>query len=372
MAVSCQTVISLVEKYAPKRLALEQDNIGLQLGQPAQQVEKLFLSLDLKSEVLNEAVAFNADMLVVHHTPFFKPLKHLRSDLPTGKLISEIIRNDMALYTAHTNLDAAWGGVSDILAQKLNLQDVRTLSDSRQQKLYKLVVFIPREYTQRVHEAICSAGAGWIGNYSDCSFRLDGMGTFRPLAGAQPFIGHEGELEQVGETRLETIVPDEKISGVIKAMLHAHPYEEVAYDLYPLANEGKTAGLGRIGRLPHALTLAEFIAVVKEKLAVSSLRYCGDIHKQIEKVAVCGGSGAAYIAQAAFFGAHVFLTADVKYHEAQDALAANLALVDAGHFATEQPVISVLADFLHAELVEKGVEVAVSQSCTDPFCFDKG
>ena len=287
MAVSCQTVISLVEKFAPKRLACEWDNIGLQIGHPACQVERVFLSLDLNDEVLEEAVANRADMLIVHHTPFFKPLKNLRSDLPGGKLITEIIRNNMVLYTAHTNLDATWGGVSDVLARMLNLQDIRTLSDS------------------------------W------------------------------------------PIVPVEKLVGV-------------AYDVYPLINEGKIAGLGRVGRLSNATTLAEFIAVVKEKLAVCALRYCGDLNKPVEKVAVCGGSGADFIAQAVFAGADVFLTADVKYHEAQEALAANLALVDAGHFATEQPIIPVLADFLRTELGEKEVEIAVSIISTDPFCFDKG
>jgi len=372
MAVSCQAVISIVEKYAPKRLAYEWDNVGLQIGHPAQRVARVFLSLDLNEEVLAEAEAFEADMLIVHHTPFFKPPKQLRYDLPNGRLIAGIIRKGMSLYAAHTNLDAVRGGVSDILANRLGLGEVKVLSEDWRRKLYKLVVYVPQDYTEKVHEAVSKAGAGWIGAYSDCSFRLEGTGTFRPLEGTEPFIGSQGRLEKVAETRFETIVPEEKVSAVLKAMQKAHPYEEVAYDLYLLENEGETAGLGRIGRLPAPLTLAQLIATVQERLPVSSLRYCGDRERIVEKVAVCGGSGASYISKAAFAGADVFITADVKYHEAQEALAANLAVIDAGHFATEQPVLGALADFLRAGLSDQDVQVAVSAICTDPFRCDKG
>lgn len=370
MPVSCQLIISILERIAPRQLAEEWDSgIGLQIGDPAQKVKRVFLSLDLDNRVLHEARAFKADMLVVHHTPFFKPLKNLRTDLPNGKLIAEIVKGGIALYTLHTNLDAVSGGVNDILAAKLNLQDVSILSPGQKQKLYKLVVYIPHEYCDQVRTAISKAGAGWIGNYSDCTFQVNGVGTFKPQKGTNPFIGSQGRLESVEEIRLETIVPEEKLSSVVKAMIKAHPYEEVAYDLYLLANEAKFAGLGRIGRLSEPVSLGKFILQVQEALGIDRLRYCGEKERKIEKVAVCGGSGMSYWHEAFFAGAHVFVTSDIKYHEAQDALANNLALIDAGHFATEQPVMPLLAELLKKELQKKDVEIAVSQISTDPFSY---
>lgn len=369
MAVSCQTIINLIEKYAPKKRAEEWDNIGLQVGSPAQSVSCVFLSLDLNEAILEEAWQAGADMLIVHHTPFFKPLRNLRTDLPQGRLIQKIVQKGLALYTAHTNLDAAVGGVNDVLAQKLGLQKIELLMESWQEKLYKLVVFVPVEFTEKVSQAISEAGAGWLGNYAHCTFRTTGIGTFLPLAGANPFLGVEGRLEKVEETRIETIIPEARVNRVIKAMLKAHPYEEVAYDLYLLAKEGETAGMGRIGYLPQPLNLQEFITLVKERLNLSMVRYCGDLGKKVEKVALCGGSGASYLARAAFLGTDVYLTADVKYHEAQEAEAQGLALVDAGHFGTEQPVIAAMAEYLKEELPKEKVWVVTSQLNSDPFCF---
>ena len=195
------------------------------------------------------------------------------------------------------------------------------------------------------------------------------IGTFLPLEGTQPFIGQKGKLEKVEEIKIETIVPESRLNHVIKAMLEVHPYEEVAYDLYPLVNEREKAGIGRIGYLSKVLSLKEFIALVKEKLFLSMVRYCGDLEKKIEKVALCGGSGAGYISRAAFLGADVYLTADLKYHEAQEALARDLALVDAGHFGTEWPVVETVAAYLRQELLKKDVKVVVSQINSNPFGF---
>lgn len=370
MVVHCQTIMSLLEEFAPKHLAEDGDNIGLQVGNPAQPVGTVFLCLDLNPETLEEALAVKADMVIVHHTPFFKSVKNIRTDLPGGRLISMLVQNNMALYAAHTNLDAVWGGVSDLLAQKLGLEDVTILSPVWRQKLYKLVVFIPAAHLEQVREAILKNGAGWIGNYSDCTFRVSGTGTFRPLEGTDPFIGQKGELESVAEIRLETIVPEKDAARVIKAMLKAHPYDEVAYDLYPLLNEGaKAAGLGRVGRLRQPQSFTRFIQQVKEKLEIPNLRYCGNPDREIEKVAVCGGSGMPLLSAAVFAGAQVYLTADIKYHEAQDAIAQGIALVDAGHYATERPIVDALAEFLRAELAQEKISILISQTRTDPFCY---
>lgn len=369
MAVRCGTIIRHIEGFAPKSLAEDWDNIGLQIGSPAQEVKSLYLTLDLDDKVLDDALEVGSDMIVVHHTPFFKPLKNLRSDQPVGRLISKIIQQGIALYTAHTNLDAAQAGVNDMLAHKLGLYDVALLSTSWQQKLYKLVVFVPSQYEEPLRESLSRAGAGWIGRYSDCTFQVQGLGTFRPLDGTNPFLGTQGELAKVEEIRMETIVPEERFSSVLKAMFKAHPYEEVAYDIYPLQNEGKRAGLGRVGYLEKPLELQDFLSMVKRVLGIDNLRYCGKSTEIVRKVALCGGSGAAYIHQAIFAGAQVYLTADIKYHEAQEALSHNLALVDAGHFATEYPIMEVLGRHLSEKLLREQLKITISAINTDPFRY---
>lgn len=367
MVIVCQNVINMIEEFAPPKMAAEWDKIGLQVGNPGQPVSKVFLSLDLNGEVLDEALTAGADMLVVHHTPFFKPLAQVRTDTPAGLLLSRIIKNDLILYTAHTNLDAAPQGVNTVLARLLNLREVQVLQPDWQEKLCKLVVFVPLGYTERVREALARCGAGWIGNYSDCTFQVQGTGTFRPLEGTNPFVGTVGELERAVENRLETIFPIEKREMILKALFEAHPYEEVAYDLYPLLNEGKHSGLGCVGTLSQPLTLAAFLELVKEKLQVPYLRYCGEPGKTIHKVALCGGSGGTLLSRAAASGAQVYLTGDVKHHEAQEALALGMAIADAGHYGTENPIIAMLADALTHKLANSGVKVMVSRVITDPF-----
>lgn len=369
MAVSCQSVINVLEKLAPPYQAEKWDRIGLQIGNPGQPVRRLFLSLDLDQQVLEEALHAQADMIVVHHTPFFKPLDRVRTDLPGGRLLAEIVRRGLILYAAHTNLDAAENGINDALAARLGLRQIEILGGGWKQKLYKIAVFVPASYVFQVQEALTSAGAGWIGQYSDCTFRVQGTGTFRPLEGTSPFIGSRGELSEVAEARLETIAPAEIVPEVIAAMKKAHPYEEVAYDIYPLLNEGKAAGLGRVGYLAENTTLLDFVQTVKTRLGVRNLRYCGEDNQQIVKVAVCGGAGASLLSRVISAQAQVFVTADIKYHQAQEALAHGLALIDAGHYATEQLIIPVLRQRLAAEFGGKGPEIIVSAINTDPFKY---
>lgn len=369
MSVRCQTVINLIEKLAPKYMAEAGDPIGLQIGEPDQNIHKILVSLDLDNAVLKEAEEWGADLIVLHHTPFFKPLQNIRTDLASGNLMARIIRNNMALYTAHTNLDSARGGVNDVLAQLLGLTKVSLLSTSWKQKLCKLAVFVPESHSDIVREALTSVGAGWLGNYSDCTFKVKGTGTFRPLDGTNPFIGQTGQLAEVQEVRVETIISEELLEQAVQVMLKVHPYEEVAYDVYPLANLGESTGLGRIGYLPEPMTLKEFLTLVKEKLELRTLRFCGNPATKVAKVAVCGGAGASLLSVAVSAGADVFLTGDVKYHEAQDALAQNMTIVDPGHFATEYPVIPVLAEYLRGLLGGEKVEVKAATINTDPFRY---
>ena len=287
-------------------------------------------------------------MIISHHPILFKAVNSIRTDLPQGQILASLIKANIAVYAAHTNLDIATGGVNDILASKLNLQDMQPLAISYTEKLCKLVVFVPNTHMEVVRKAISEAGAGHVGNYSHCTFSSNGIDSFLPLDGAQPFIGSNGVIEYVEETRLETIMPEKISRRVIKAMLKVHPYEEVAYDFYQLINSGHPLGLGRVGKLIASMPLNKFITQVKMALGIEYVSVAGPQDKIVKKVAVCGGSGAGFINKAAFAGADVYITGDVKYHDAQNALTAGIAVIDAGHFATEQPVLPFVAEYLTA------------------------
>jgi dinuclear metal center YbgI/SA1388 family protein len=346
MSVKCQVIMDAMEQLAPKYLAEKWDNIGLLLGSPAQGISKVLVTLDVTQAVVEQAVRDGVDLIITHHPILFTPVKNIRTDLPQGKMLASLLSANIAVYAAHTNLDSAVGGVNDILVGKFNLQEVKPLAVSYREKLYKLIVFVPKTHEEVVSRAIWEAGAGHTGDYSHCGFVAQGTGSFLPLGEAKPFIGQCGNFEQVEEIRFETIVPEKISRRVIRAMLKAHPYEEVAYDLYELINGGEEQGLGRVGKLVEPMPLKEFISRVKMTLGIEYVSVSGDQEKMIKKVAVCGGSGASLIQKAAFAGADVLVTGDVKYHDGQDALAAGIAVIDAGHFATEQPVVPYVTEYL--------------------------
>ncbi len=366
--VSCQTIINMIEKLAPKSLAFEWDNPGLMIGDFSKSANKIMATLTLDEAALDYAVQNGIDMIITHHPLFFKPVKSLRWDLPLGKLVRKAIKNDIVIYSAHTNLDVAFDGVNDILADVLELEQIRVLKKTREEEQKKLVVFVPEGYEESVRNAIGDAGAGFIGNYSHCSFNVCGEGMFKPHEGSNPFIGEVGRIQKVGETRIETIVPESLLKKVISAMLKVHPYEEVAYDIYPLSNEGKTYGIGRIGYLSSQMKLRDFCKVVKQKLNAKYVRTVGDLTKEVSKVALCGGAGGDLISSAAFSGADVIVTGDVKYHDALEAEAVGLAIIDAGHFYTENPIIYALADFIEEGLASLGEKAVVTVfGGRDPF-----
>jgi dinuclear metal center YbgI/SA1388 family protein len=335
-----------MEQLAPLRLAEKWDNIGLQIGSPDQDINRVVVALDATEATVEYAVAQGADLLIVHHPFIFQPLHSLRTDRPQGRILYALIKQEIGVYAAHTNLDIAAGGVNDVLAGMLNLEQVEPLTVSQSDRLVKLAVFVPETHSETVRQAITEAGAGHIGKYSHCTFQTAGTGTFLPLAGSNPFLGRPDTLEYAAECRLETIMPEKISKQVIDAMLGAHPYEEVAYDLYPLLNEGVDFGLGRMGKLPAPLRFAEFARMVKAILSAGHVRVCGDLNAEIVKVAVCGGSGSELISHAIAADADVLVTGDIKYHEAQQAVSGGLTLVDAGHFATERPVVQMIADYL--------------------------
>lgn len=359
MPVKCQTIIDAMEKLAPRYLAESWDNVGLLVGSPGQEITKLLIALDVTPELAARAGREGVDMIVAHHPLIFQPLKSIRIDQPLGAVLAGLLKHDIAVLAAHTNLDSAIGGVSDILAASLGLKDTRPLA-GHGEKLLKLVVFVPESHTEDVREAITRAGAGHIGNYSHCTFQTPGTGTFLPLEGTNPFIGQQGKLESVSEYRLETILPEAASRRVVGAMLRAHPYEEVAYDLYPLANKTVVAGLGRIGELSEPLSLSHIIGKVKTGLGLEHVRIAGDGSRLVKKIAVCGGAGGSLISAAAEAGADLFVTGDVKYHEAQEASQLGLTVIDAGHFATERPAMDAVAAYLSECSSRDGWDVAIS------------
>jgi len=364
MAVKVQTVMQIIEELAPKHLSEDWDNVGLIVGDARAELSGILVCLDLNLRVAAEAVERGANLIVTHHPPIFKALKRLDLSRPQGQLLAYLLSHNLNVYSAHTNLDSAPGGVSDVLAESLGLTNLKVLSPGSREQLYKLVVFVPQGYEEQIRQAMGTNGAGWIGNYSHCTFQTGGTGTFLPLAGTKPFLGRQGKLEYADEYRVETIVPQSRLKKVLAAVIKAHPYEEVAYDLYPLANEGKVSGLGRVGTLPEPQTLAEMAARVAGvlKLKEEALKIAGNPQQEIFKVAVCGGSGGNLVAQAAFCGAHLLVTGDVDYHQARDALDLNLAVIDAGHAATELPVVEKLVNYLTGALAEARQQLQVTKS----------
>ncbi|MCP8967153.1 Nif3-like dinuclear metal center hexameric protein [Ectobacillus ponti] len=363
-------LISLFEAMYPKHLAFENDPIGLQIGSLHKPVSHVLVTLDVNEEVVQEAIALGAGLIIAHHPPIYHPIKKLHTDTAYGRMIELCIKHDIAVYAAHTNVDIAEGGVNDLLADALGLQNTEVLLPTYEEKLKKLVVFVPVSHADAVREALGRSGAGHIGNYSHCSFTSAGTGSFLPLEGTDPYIGETGRLERVEEVRLETMIPASLQRSVVKAMLKAHPYEEAAYDIYPVENQGRVWGLGRIGRLPREMTLQEFAEHVKRTLDVKGVRVVGNLGDTVRKVAVVGGDGNKYVKQASFRGADVYVTGDVYYHVAQEAEALGLHMVDPGH-NVEKVMKAGVQRQLQQKAEEKKLKVTIHASAihTDPFTF---
>jgi dinuclear metal center YbgI/SA1388 family protein len=365
-----QDLVGLIHKlYAPE-LAEDWDNVGLQVGDPGRPLDRVMVALDPGLEAVEAARDAGAQALVTHHPLLFKPVKRLTPDDAVGKVLWTAVRDDVAIISAHTNLDCAVDGLNSWLAEKMGVEQAVPLQAVAGDYL-KLVVFVPVGHEETVADALFSAGGGQIGAYDQCSFRSSGEGTFRPGPGTQPYIGTVGQREKTEEVRLETIIPKRKLLRVLEKMQKAHPYEEVAYDLLPLQNQVPGAGLGRIGKLAQQTTLGEFAARVKESLGCDHLRLIGADQMPIRKVALCGGSGAFLLQTAHRQGADVLVTGDVKYHEARQAEELGIALIDAGHFATEQLMIEQVTQSLQAAArqLNWGVAFEAYTGEEDPFRF---
>lgn len=365
MSTKVGTITNIIENLAPLNYAYKWDNVGLQLGSKEDIVSKVLTTLEITEGVLDEAVEKGVNMIITHHPTIFSPLKNIIKEDMKGKLIYKAIQNNIAIYAVHTNIDIAPGGLNDYIAKLLNVVETEVLDITEKTLYYKLVVFVPLGHEEKVAEAISAAGAGHIGNYSHCTFRTEGTGTFKPLEGTNPFIGSQGQLEKAEEIRLETIVPQEKLKATIKALIESHPYEEVAYDIYPLENEGTVKGIGRVGRLDQPKALETLIRDIKEKMNIEHIRVAGNLEAPIERVAIINGSGADLIQMAMYKDCQCVITGDVKYHDAQDAISQGINVIDIGHYDSEKFFSDFLAGYLKEEISEKGLNVDIISSGLD-------
>lgn len=353
---------SYLEELAPLQFQEDYDNSGLILGNPDEQVSGVLVSLDVTEEVVTEAKNKGCNLIVAHHPLIFKGLKKLNGKNYVERTAILAIKNDIAIYAIHTNLDNVINGVNYKIADKLGLENVRILK-KKKNLLYKLTVFVPEgESTTKLLNGLHRAGAGQIGNYSECSFRTAGIGSFRPNEVSNPKIGERGKLEEVSENRIEVIFPSPFKNKVLAAMFASHPYEEVAYYLHELENENQEVGSGAIGTLPIEMSEAEFLAYLKERMNLSLIKYTS-VQKKIKKVAVCGGVGSFLLRDAQVQGADAFVTADYKYHEFFDA-AGDILIADIGHFESE-----VFTKDLLVEVISKKITnfaTYLSEANTNP------
>ncbi|HCC85934.1 MAG TPA: Nif3-like dinuclear metal center hexameric protein [Porphyromonadaceae bacterium] len=337
-------IIQTIEQLAPLPLQEEYDNSGLQVGDPGREATGALLAIDVTEEVVDEAIALGCNLVISHHPIAFRPFRSLTGKSYVERSMIMAIRNDIALYAAHTNLDNAGGGVNYRLAEMLELQNVKVLSP-KEHALFKFVTTVPVHHAESVRNALFNAGAGHIGNYDSCSYNLTGEGTFRPGAGTNPFVGEAEKLHFEPEVRIETVVPVMKKEEVLRALLAVHPYEEPVFDFYPIANEWGQHGGGVVGVLPEPMPEQEFLYQLKDLFNLPTIRHSKIRGKEIRDVAICGGAGAFLIPRAVTYGADAFLTGEAKYNDFYD-VEGNILLAVVGHYESEICTKDIFFDLL--------------------------
>lgn len=337
-------IVSVLEKWAPPSLQESYDNAGLLLGRPENDCTGVLCALDATEAVLDEARQLGVNMILVHHPIIFSGLRRINGNNYVERTILKAIEYRMAIYACHTNLDNLLQGVNGRMADRLGLIN-RTLLAPKPAMLKKLFTFAPRADADKVRNALFEAGAGHIGHYSHCSFNTEGLGSFLPGEGSQPHIGQPGVLHFENEVKLEVLFPAHLEANLIRALKAAHPYEEVAYDIVPLANEHQELGAGLLGDLQDPLAPENFLELLQKQFCLPLVRHTAPPNRPIRKVALCGGAGSFLISKALAAGADAFVTADLKYHEFFDA-DGRLLLADIGHYESEQFTIDLLQEFL--------------------------
>ena len=363
MSITCGELYDFIDSQFPFALQESWDNSGLLVGSREQDADKVLLTLDITSSVVREANALGAQLIISHHPVIFRPLASLSPD----DVPYQLAQAGIAALCMHTNFDIATGGLNTALAARLGLADTCPLHVTAREAYKKIVVFVPKGHEDAVYRAMAQAGAGCVGAYDGCAFFGEGMGSFRPLEGAQPFIGTPGEQEQTPEVRIEMVCAPAKIGTVIRAMRAAHPYEEPAFDILTTDALYEENGLGQIGTLQTAMDPRAFARFVKEKLQAGGVRVSAG-NRPVLTVAVCGGSGGDELMRAVHAGADAYVTGDVKHHEWLLAREYGITLIDAGHFSTENQAIPVLRKLLDDTFGNRA-EFLLSETCTDPAEF---
>jgi len=358
-------ITQFIESIAPLAFQESYDNAGLIIGHPDDEISGILITLDVTEEILDEAISKNLNLIVCHHPIVFSGIKKLNGKTYIERCVAKAIKNDIAIYAAHTNLDSVFGGVNSKICEKLELQNCRILAPTTG-FLKKMVTFVPVADAEKVRNAILGAGAGHIGNYDFCSFNQTGNGTFRGNDQTNPYVGEKNQLHTEDETRIETIFPKHIQSKVIHALLQAHPYEEVAYDIYPLDNEYSQSGIGMIGELQEPIDELDFLRKIKVVFNCEVVKHTQLLGKPISKVAVCGGSGSTYLGKAMAQNADIFISGDFKYHQFFDA-ESQIIIADIGHYESEQFTKEVFYELLTKKFPKFAVHL--SDFSTNPVSY---
>lgn len=362
-------IAAIVEEIAPLGLAQDWDNVGLLIGDPAQDIKRLLLTIDVTKAVVAEAGKLKTDLILSYHPVIWDGLKQIRTDGAT-RVVYDLIQAGIGVFSIHTALDAAVGGVNDGLAEILGIEDGRPLGDYvnyAPQENYKLVVFVPVDALDKVTNAVFAAGAGAIGNYRNCGFRAEGTGTFTALDGARPAIGKKGRPEQVQEMRFETIVPAGKLQAVVEAMKAAHPYETPAFDILKLFGYADRFGLGRIGPLGTPARVEQLVERIKRQTGAKAIGLVGDARRLVKTAAVCAGTCGTIVHSVIAAGADLYLTGELKHHHALAAREAGVTCICLSHTVSERFILKKLARRLRRRM--KDVTIKISTKDADPFTW---
>lgn len=359
-------VIQFLEQKAPLSYQESYDNAGLITGSGSEEVKGVLVTLDCTEEVVEEAISKGYNLVVAHHPIVFKGLKRFNGRNYVERTVIKAIKNDICIYAIHTNLDSVDDGVNAKIGELIGLENMQILSPKKG-TLLKLTTFVPHQYKDKLLEGLSKAGAGHIGNYEECSFQSQGVGTFKPNEASNPFMGETGKKEFVEETKVEVILPAYLKGKVLAAMRANHPYEEVAYYLNTLENTHQDVGSGMFGMLPEAKSLEEFLKHLKQQMNLSVIKFTkSDMQTKVKKVAVCGGSGSFLLGVAKGAGADIFITSDFKYHEFFDA-ENRIVIADIGHYESEVFTKNLLSDWLTQQF--PSLEVVLSAVDTNPVTY---
>jgi len=365
--MNIKEIVKCLENVAPLSLQEAYDNAGLILGRKDENIPSVLVCIDICFSVVEEAIRRGIPMIISHHPLIFQGLKKISGKNEVEKCVIEAIKHDIAIYSIHTNLDNVIHGVNAKIAKKIGLQNIEILAKQKS-GLKKLVCFVPSSHADLVRNAIFSAGAGKIGQYDQCSFNIGGLGTFRGSENSNPFAGQKGEIHFEDEIRIETIFPSYLQNTVVSAMIKAHPYEEVAYDIYSLDNSNPCIGAGIVGNLPNAMNEQEFIKHIQSLFHVSVIRHTKLLDQAVRRVALCGGSGSFLLENAKNSGAQFFISADFKYHQFFDA-ENRIVIADIGHYESEQFTTELIAEILRKDFPT--LQIHITEFDTNPILYFK-